>query len=327
MPLYQRPNSEVWWADVAHEGRRVRRSTGTTDRREAEKEELRIKLALLNAPVALKGHTWQNACIQWITARERGEADLLDLAKFNRLYPDRLLRDITGESIEKTLNFCKAPGTYTRYRAVILSILNMARKKEWIDRAPNITTRKVVDRPRDWLTRPQWHKLYAELPSHMKPMARFAIETGLRQSNVLQLTWDRISLERRLVWIEAEDAKGKRAFAVPLNRSAHHVLRHQPRGSEFVFTYRGRPISEVKTAFQAACVRAGVGRYVGGKYNGFTWHGFRHTWATWHVQNSTPVDVLQKLGGWADLRMVLKYAHHSAGHLASFADNTRRGTP
>lgn len=59
-------------------------------------------------------------------------------------------------------------------------------------------------------------------------------------------------------------------------------------------------------------------------YTGFTWHGLRHTWATWHVQNGTPLDVLQKLGGWSDLRMVMNYAHHSPGYLAGFANNTRK---
>ena len=92
-----------------------------------------------------------------------------------------------------------------------------------------------------------------------------------------------------------------------------------------MFTYRGKPFKEVKTGFQAACCRAGVGRFeADAGYLGFTWHGFRHTWATWHVQNGTPLDVLQKLGGWSDLRMVMNYAQHSAGYLASFADNNVR---
>ena len=59
-------------------------------------------------------------------------------------------------------------------------------------------------------------------------------------------------------------------------------------------------------------------------YVGFTWHGFRHTWATWHVQNGTPLEVLQKLGGWSDLRMVMTYAHHSPGFLAGYANNARK---
>lgn len=55
-----------------------------------------------------------------------------------------------------------------------------------------------------------------------------------------------------------------------------------------MFTYCGHPVGEIKTAFATACRKAGI--------KGFTWHGFRHTWATWHMQNGTPADVMQKLG-------------------------------
>lgn len=157
----------------------------------------------------------------------------------------------------------------------------------------------------------------------MKPMTEFAITTGLRQANVLGLTWARVDLERRIVWVEAEDMKADAALTIPLSQKALDVLKAQKdQHDEFVFTYRGKPIKEIKTAFISACVRSGVGRInQDGRYEGFTWHGFRHTWATWHAQNGTPLEVLQKLGGWSDLRMVMLYAHHSPGHLASFADN------
>jgi len=114
---------------------------------------------------------------------------------------------------------------------------------------------------------------------------------------------------------------------------------------QFVFTYAGKPIKEVKTAFQRACVEAGLGSYSGSgrgvrsegaldrknsdadervrrpdsaHYVGFTWHGLRHTWATWHRLRGTPLDVLQKLGGWSDPRMVQNYAHFSPDYLAGF---------
>jgi len=46
----------------------------------------------------------------------------------------------------------------------------------------------------------------------------------------------------------------------------------------------------------------------------------RHTWASWHVQNGTPLSVLQELGGWESPEMVRQYAHFSAEHLAPYAD-------
>ena len=49
----------------------------------------------------------------------------------------------------------------------------------------------------------------------------------------------------------------------------------------------------------------------------------RHTWASWHIMAGTSIEVLQKLGGWADLKMVLRYAHLAPDHLASYANNSK----
>jgi len=66
-------------------------------------------------------------------------------------------------------------------------------------------------------------------------------------------------------------------------------------------------------AWHKALVRAGI--------SDFRWHDLRHTWASWHVQNCTPLHVLKELGGWADLKMVLRYAHLSSNHLQEYIEN------
>ena len=77
-------------------------------------------------------------------------------------------------------------------------------------------------------------------------------------------------------------------------------------------------------AWKQALKRAGIKH--------FRWHDLRHTWASWHVQSGTPLQVLQELGGWSSYEMMLRYAHLSAGHLADYAENlcklrTLSGTP
>ena len=90
-------------------------------------------------------------------------------------------------------------------------------------------------------------------------MALFSIETGLRQANVLGLTWGRVDLTRKLVWIEAEDMKGGKSISIPLSEVALNVLKNQKgQHAEFVFTYRGEPIKEIKTAFIAKGLEFGV---------------------------------------------------------------------
>jgi len=266
-----------------------------------------------NPTVDPKGKTWRAAAAQWVAVGGRSESDLFSLAKFGRLYPDRPLSDVTGESVGAVLDsFCKTAGTYTRYRTTIAAVLNLAKSNGWVRDVPKLPERKAPPKAApDWITREQWDRLHAELPPHLRAMATFAISTGLRQANLLGLMWMQVDVAAKTYWADAEDA-GIQGYGLPLSPAAVAVLNGQ-RGQhdEFVFTFRGEPINEVKTAYIAACVRAGLGMYNGKKYVGFTWQGLRDTWATWNVQNGMPLDVLQWFGGWRDKRMVMVFAEHS----------------
>lgn len=321
MSLYKQSDSENWYINIVVPGQpRIRRSTGTSDRREAQRIHDEVKGKTWSAP-KLAGKTWGAAVLKWTEVETRSESELLSLKKFAKHFPDRRLADITPEAVDKALSFCNTAGTYMRYRTMIAAILALSGLKLKLH-----VRKDKKKKPRKWITHEEWDKLYAELPKHQQHMAKFAVETGLRQANVLGLTWDRVDLERKLVWVEAEDMKGGEAHPVPLSEGALNVLQAvQGTHPEFVFTFRGKPIGEIKTAFQAAAVRAGLGKFIvseaGTSYSGFTWHGLRHTWATWHVQAGTPLGVLKELGAWSDMRMVMNYSHFSADHVATFANN------
>lgn len=321
MSLYRQKGSDIWWASITVDGERLRFSTGEYDRAAAQKVHDQRKAKQHDAP-KLKGKTFGDAVLKWAQAQTRSESDLQSLAKFGKHYKDRLLSGVTAESIDKALcSFIKAEGTYNRYLTRINAVLALSGVKLKIAKKRD---RKA--KVRDWLTQEQWARLKAELPEHQRAMATFAILTGLRQANVLGLTWRKVDLARKMVWIEASEMKSARAIGVPLSTGAINVLKSVQGGHpEFVFTFRGEPIKEIKTAFQAACIRAGIGRMVAGTYSGFTWHGLRHTWATWHAQAGTPLEVLRVLGGWSDMRMLDRYAHHVPGLVGKFVNNIEEG--
>ena len=320
MSLYKRPDSDIWWASIELPGRpRVRRSTGQVAREAAERVHDEIKAELWKVKPGLKGKTWGFAVTAWCHVEGRGEPDIQRMKKFAEKYPDRLLADVTRKSLVDAMEAYKNPATYNRVRSCISAVLHLALENEWTDKIPKLPSKVVDAQPRKWITHDQWERLRVELPPHLQAAATFAITTGLRQSNVLGLRWDHVDLVRRLAWIEGNAAKSGKPIAVPLAEDAVAVLQSvQGQHPEFVFTFRGKPIAEIKTAFMAALRRA--------ELVGFTWHGLRHTWATWHIQAGTPIEVLKALGAWRDLRMVLNYAHHSAGHLAGYADNIKKKT-
>lgn len=143
-------------------------------------------------------------------------------------------------------------------------------------------------------------------------MAAFSLATGLRKSNVTGLEWSQVDLGRCMAWVHPDQSKNRRAIAVPLNKDAMRVLSVQiGHHSTHVFAFKGQTVVKVSTAaWKKALKRAGI--------ENFRWHDLRHTWASWHVQNGTPLNVLQELGGWESAQMVRRYAHFSAVHLAAY---------
>jgi integrase len=186
---------------------------------------------------------------------------------------------------------------------------------EWIDRVPKVRFLQEPKRRIRWITRAQAEKLLSELPRHLSEIARFSLSTGLRQRNVTALQWSQVDIESARAWIHPDQAKARKAIAVPLNAEALAVVRRQ-RGQHptYVFSYRGRaPLRWVGAeTWRNAVKRAGL--------ENFRWHDMRHAWASWHVQEGTPLHVLQELGGWESSEMVKRYAHLSPEHLAAYAE-------
>jgi len=165
-----------------------------------------------------------------------------------------------------------------------------------------------------FLARDEAQRLLAALPEHLADMAALSLATGLRRANVTGLEWSQLDLSRSVAWIHPDQAKARKAIAVPLNAEATGILLKQiGKHATHVFSFRGKPITQVSTkAWYGALERTGI--------QDFRWHDLRHTWASWHVQNGTPLFALQELGGWESPEMVRRYAHLSAEHLAPYAD-------
>ena len=66
-----------------------------------------------------------------------------------------------------------------------------------------------------WITREEAERLLVELPEHLRAMARFSLETGVRKANVTGLQWSQVDLRRRCAWIHPDQAKGRKAIAAP----------------------------------------------------------------------------------------------------------------
>ncbi len=311
MSLYRR--GEIWWIAIRHRGGRVRRSTGTADRDAAQRQHDELKARLWKARHA--GRTLDDALLAWTKAQPRSRAQRNALKQIRAGYKDRLLIDVTEAGLIEAFG-AKGPGTYNKLAAIVRAALNRAKRAGWIEAVAHIERRKEPAAGDRFLTAKEWKALHAELPEHLQPAAAFAVATGLRWGNVAGLTWDRVDLRRKTAWVGASEAKGRRGIPVPLSAAAIAALRAAPKPrTGFVFRYDGKRLGSPKTAWRKAVARA--------ELDGLRWHDLRHTWASWHVQNGTPLAVLKELGGWRSMDMVMRYAHLARSHVAGFADNAR----
>ena len=326
MAIYKR--GEYYWMDfIRADGKRIRKTTGTQDKRQAQ--ELHDKLKSEGWKVVHLGakprYTWQEAVVRYISEQKEKKSLITDIYWLRWI--DTQLKDAYLDEINRmTLENIKAErlktgvtnATVNRTLTTIRKILRVAVVQwEWLDSVPNV---KMLPEPKErvrWLTVEEANTLIANLPDHLALMVRFSLATGLRESNVTQLQWSQVDMQRRCAWVHAHQAKAGKAIAVPLNDDALSVIRSQiGKHPDFVFTYKNKPVKKAHyKAFNDALKKSGI--------DNFRWHDLRHTWASWHVQNGTPLQVLKELGGWADLTMVLRYAHLSSDHLIRFAQNSK----
>lgn len=310
MSLYKDPGSPHWYISVCVAGKRVRRSTGTADRREAQRIHDQAKADLWQRKQS--GARWIDACIDWLTAEPRDESDRYRIRAIP--IPNIPLAELTAATIESCLS--PVPATWNREANLVMAVLNLASRKGNLETVPDIARKKIPEPRIRWLTEAEWRRLYAQLPAHLKPLAQFSVATGLRQHNATHLQWSQVDLRRKVAWIHPDQAKAGKPIGIPLSDDAIQVLRQQlGQHDEWVFTYKGKPLEQIKGAWGKALKRAGI--------DNLRWHDLRHTWATWHVQAGTPLEVLQKLGGWASYSMVLRYAHFAPDHLAGYANNAK----
>jgi len=325
MSIYKR--KDTWWIQfTAPDGTRVQRSAGTKIKQEAQELHDRLKAdAWRTKNLGAKPiRTWQEAVIKWLTEQEHKrslETDKHHLRWLDQFLGNKNLNQIDKVILDRITETKKAEGssnaTANRVLSLIRAILNRAKNEwEWIDGVPNFRFLPEPNERIRWLTHDEASILLAELPSHLEAMARFALATGLREANVTGLKWSQIDLRRECAWVDAAQAKAKKPISVPLNANAMAVLRNQQgQHKTYVFTFEGEPVKKAGgKAWRKALKRAEI--------EDFRWHDLRHTWASWHVQAGTPLNVLQELGGWASYDMVLRYAHLSSEHLKAHAGNS-----
>ena len=335
MPV-KRKNSPFWWASFTDaNGKRVRCSLGTTNRKEAEALEAKWKgEAFQQQAWGVKpDHTFEALMLDYLTAvketKRSVERDIRCAQQLRVVFGGQRLKDIGSKGIWAYQVKRRSDGvksaTINRELAFLSTAVNFANRHwDWNLSNP-VTGRKIrnADSSRDrWLNRNEANRLIQSADSEPKApyladFIRLALYTGCRRGELLGLEWSRVDLHRNVIRLQSVHTKSGAPRVIPLCNEARTALigRQRFRASHcpdapFVFVnYEGCRIGSIKRSFSTACRRAGI--------SDFRIHDLRHTFASWLVTEGVPLLEVSRLLGHSTVKMTERYAHLAPDSLES----------
>jgi integrase len=175
----------------------------------------------------------------------------------------------------------------------------------------------VPEQSPSYFTKEHFEKFIARLEEEwFKEIVVFAVLTGLRRSEIVNLKWSKVDLQRGILMVESEGnfkTKQGRRRVVPLNQSAKDLLNamHERNAEGYVFRFEGAKIEPglLSHKFKDCLRRTNLDK------KELHFHSLRHTFASWLVQNSVSIYAVKELLGHTDVKTTQIYSHLSGSSL------------
>jgi len=236
-------------------------------------------------------------------------------------FGDMVITDISAKDISeykvRRIGEKASPRTVNYELTLMSHAFNIAIKEwEWLKENPvrNVSKEKVKNNIERWLTLDEEKRLLEVSPKWLQEIIIFAINTGFRQSEILDLKWTQIDFERRTITISEQKNGG--VDTLPFNEKVLKLLieRFKSRSDKTALVFPNGNQNRMGNrnllkAFYTALTKA--------KIENFRFHDLRHTFATRLVQNGVDLYTVQKLGRWRNTSMINRYAHHCPESLRS----------
>ncbi|MDA8830854.1 site-specific integrase [Planktomarina temperata] len=131
----------------------------------------------------------------------------------------------------------------------------------------------------------------------------FAVETGMRRSEILSLLWENVDIDSRIAVLP--DTKNGSKREVPLTKKAAQILDRLPRDEARAFSTTDYTI---RHGWDRLVKRAGI--------EGLRFHDLRHEAVSRFFEMGLSVPEVAAISGHKDYRMLASYTHVSAKSLA-----------
>lgn len=336
--LFKRAGSPYWYVGLRDgSGNRVKRTTGTTSRQEAE--ELAAKWKLEARQQRLWGtqpsRTFDELMLAYVKAtqgkRSNWSRDLYNLRRLQPVFTGRVLGDLKRSDVRRYIEQRKAQGianaTINREVGLLSSAINHARS-EWDWDIPNPAERMRLSegdgRKRfatvaEVVTLIKAAELHKRAP-YLADLIRVAVNTGCRRGELLGLRWSQVDLEGGVIRLEGSDTKNGKPRIVPLNQQALAAVASRARyravncpESDWVFCRKsGERNISIQSSWEAVLLEVGL--------EDFRFHDLRHTCGSWLVQSGVPLADVKDVLGHSTIRMTERYAHNSPENCRAAVD-------
>ena len=321
--------------DKRYLGIRIGLRVGAVTQEQAE-ERLQTEMARAESDLARKAHarpTFTECAARYIEqSRAKRSIDIIKwhVTLLQSYIGDLEPQQVHDQTLEPFIRARVAAGasatTINRTLEVVRTILNRAARsyrdpdgRPWLDAMPPLIT-MLPENPRSPypITWQEQDALFRRLPGHLARMALFAVNTGLRESNVCGLQWQwEVSVPeigRSVFVIPPEAFKTKRPHVVILNDVAWSIIETQ-RGKHpvWVFPYRGRRIGKMNNnGWQQARYEVGLTQV--------RVHDLRHSFACRLRAAGVSAEDREALLGHANHSMAGHYASADVGRLLNQAN-------
>jgi integrase len=207
---------------------------------------------------------------------------------FVEILGDKPLEALTTEDVRNFRAWRGAQGvavqTVNHDHAALRHMLGLAMSEEFSLLQKNVAAMVKKPNPnneRDRVATPEeWDALKQHGAPHLVRFLTIAYDLGPRRGELLKLEWPDVDMRYRE--FKLRETKNREARVIPMTEEVYEIFKGLWQGRRLdtarVFLYNSTPVTCLKTAFRAACRRAGVKH--GRKNGGLTIHDFRHTAST-----------------------------------------------
>jgi integrase len=307
----ERKTWEIVWYE---QGRRKRLSTGTENRKDADKiyrefcktEERRAISRIVGDVLT----DYQKEHAPFTKSPERIGYAILHLTPF---FGETFVEDITAAKCkEYSIKRDASQGTIRRELGTLRAALHHDKKENRIKNVPHVWL-PPHSQPKDrWLTRKEAAALLRasrKVANHLPWFIILSLYSGQRKQAVLKLTWDRVDLERGIINWEYGSASKKKRPLQPMPDELKLFLRllarHGKKGP--VINMGGRAIKDIRKGLDVAMTKAGI--------ENATPHTLKHTAITWMLQNGTDLWAIAGFTGTSVKTIEATYGHHAPDYM------------